>query len=221
MDQYRTMPPNVALAHLRGGLPDPQPYTCNNGYLPAGSYVTEFTCKFKVPPTPKVVDHQTVFVWPALFPSYLLQPVLGFQPDGGWFLWTYVIDTLTGDHHTEKKFGFAPGDEVSSYITLVEREPKKYTYVLGFDGHEETKLLADVQEPSTDITLCIEGWKVGETSPDKVDKLPPEDYWTVSDIKVVSSKGIPDSLDWVRPYPGSKIIDTSAQHGCVATPYRV
>jgi hypothetical protein len=106
-----------------GADPEVQCYS-EKAYSTASSEFTQLNASFVVPPLPKHVVGQTVFLWPgfkAKSPTIgkpVLQPVLQSYGGNKWQLQSWGVGIPAGTM-TGPKIDVSPGDLITSYMELV------------------------------------------------------------------------------------------------------
>ncbi|WP_280466228.1 hypothetical protein [Nocardia brasiliensis] len=221
----RRQPPHVSSSALttlsETGAPS-EYYRCAN--VVSEDLVTQFSTTFNVPQAPDVTAKPTAQILrlgPALQNTHgnytgILQPALEWH--NGWFLTTIALSPDDkGIVHGAMR-DVATGTQLTATIKLTGKygPDEGYTYTVVFEDYpDDINCVQTWYNPANSLLEVIETYYVNDEN-----QLPPVEALELRDIKVITDKGSPDSLNWEPKQAQTHIVDTSATNGRITMLYR-
>jgi hypothetical protein len=189
----------------------------------SGTPVSLFESTWRVPPLPKTISSQTIFLFNALQTTeqdHILQPVLQWGQSAapgsgqGWTIASWWVGRETEPLFITESTPVSVGDVLVGRIALLAQNGSLFSYTCEFAGMSATKLVAENLPQLTDCTETLEAYGVTTDA-----EYPATDKTAFSSIELQVG-GEAAQLSWAgKGSSPAEVISNSASNGEVDVMY--
>jgi hypothetical protein len=162
-----------------------------------GQSITSFSTRWKVPPVPRTLSGQTIFLFNGIQNSgFILQPVLqwGSSFAGGgnyWAIANWYVDGQGGLALHSPLVQVNTGDDLLGIMTLTGQSAGKFSYLSSFAGYANANLQVSDIEELTWANETLEVYGVTQCS-----DYPNTDRTRMTGIEIKVGTGAEATINW-------------------------